>query len=117
MQKVKIWHNARCTKSRVVLELLETNNFDIEVISYLENIPSIADIKDVLTMSGMNARALMRDTETLFSELNLNNESLSEEALITAMHDNPVLIQRPVVIKDGKAVLGRPLEKVIELIS
>ncbi len=117
MQKIKIWHNEKCTKSRVVLELLENKSFDIEVISYLENTPSRKEIKDVLNMSGMNARALMRDTEILFSELNLSNESMSEDELINVMHDNPILIQRPVVIKDDKAVLGRPLEKVIDLIS
>ena len=117
MQKIKIWHNVKCSKSRIALELLENNNCDIEVISYVENTPSIEEIKNIINNIGINARDLMRVEETLYSDLNLSNESLSEDELISVMHDNPCLIQRPIVIKDGKAVLGRPLEKVIELIS
>jgi len=117
MEKLKIWHNEKCTKSRNALELLNASGIEIEVINYLEKTPSKDEIKDVLRLINTNARGLMRVTELLYKELDLNNDSLSEESLIQTMVDNPSLIQRPVVIYKGKAALGRPIENILELIS
>ena len=117
MQKIKIWHNSKCSKSRAALELLETNKCDMDVIPYLENRPSKDEIKEVIQMLKVDARGIMRTKESLYSELNLSSDTLSEDDLITAMNNNPILIERPIVIKNGKAAIGRPIENIIELLS
>jgi len=117
MNTIKIWHNAKCSKSRAALELLEKNNCNAQVITYLENTPSKEEIKEVLKMLKIKARGLMRVKETIYTDLGLSNETLDEDELIDAMISNPSLIERPVVIKDGKAAIGRPLENIVELIS
>jgi len=117
MQTVKIWHNDKCSKSRDALELLNASGIKIEVINYLETRPSQDEIKDVLGLLNTNARGLIRAKELLYKELKLNNESLSEESLIQTMYDNPSLIERPVVMYNGKAAIGRPIENILELIS
>jgi len=117
MQTVKIWHNAKCSKSRNAHELLSASGLDMEVINYLENTPSKDEIKHVLGLLNTNARGLMRVKELLYKELNLDDDSLSEETLIQTMADNPSLIERPVVIYNGKATIGRPIENILELIS
>jgi len=117
MQEVKIWHNSKCSKSRATLELLQNENCKIDVVSYLETTPSTEEIKTVLCLLKVNARALMRTKETLYEELNLSDIDLSEEALIQSMYDNPSLIERPVVLANGKAAIGRPLENVIKILS
>ncbi len=117
MNNIKIWHNASCSKSRAAMQLLENNKCKTDVVSYLENIPSKEEIKDVIKMLKTNARGIMRTKEILYKELNLNDESLSEDDLITAMTNNPILIERPIVIKDGCAAIGRPIENIIELIN
>ena len=114
---IKIWHNPKCSKSKAVLALLEKNNCETQVVEYLENVPSTSEIKDVLSMLNINARGLMRVKEDLYKELNLSDSSLSQDDLIKAMTDNPKLIERPVVIKDGQAAIGRPIENIIELIK
>jgi arsenate reductase len=117
MKNIKIWHNSRCSKSRAALELLQSKNCDVNIVSYLENAPSCDEIKDVIGMLKTNARGIMRIKEDLYKELNLSDESLSEDDLITAMTTNPILIERPIVIKDGRAAIGRPIENIIDLIS
>ena len=116
MANVTIWHNPRCSKSRDSFKLLEERGIDAEVIKYLDTPPTKDELKEVLKMLGMAPRELMRTKEDLYKALNLEEET-DDEKLIEAMVANPRLIERPVVIKDGKAVIGRPLEKVIELIS
>ena len=117
MTNIKIWHNPKCSKSRAALELLESNNCKTEVIKYLEDTPSINEIKEVLSMLKTDARKLMRSKEDLYVQLNLGNETLSQDELIKAMNENPKLIERPVVIKDGCAAIGRPIENIISLIK
>lgn len=114
---IKIWHNPKCSKSTAALELLEKNNCETQVVEYLENVPTTSEIKDVLSMLNINARGLIRVKEDLYKELNLSDSSLSQDDLIKAMTDNPKLIERPVVIKDGQAAIGRPIENIIELIK
>ena len=116
MQNVKIWHNPRCSKSRNAAVLLEEKGVDAEVVKYLDTPPSKEEIKEVLNMLGLNARELMRTKEDFYKELDLKNEN-DEEKLIEAMAKNPKLIERPIVIKDGKAVIGRPIENIIELLD
>ena len=116
MANVTIWHNPRCSKSRDSFKLLEEKGIDAEVIKYLDTPPTKEELKEVLKMLGIAPRELMRTKEDIYKELNLDEET-DDEKLIEAMVANPKLIERPIVIKDGKAVIGRPLEKVIELIS
>jgi len=117
MSTIKIWHNPKCSKSRAALELLEKNECNAQVVQYLEHTPSAKEIKEVLGMLKINARALMRTKEDLYKELNLSNDTLTQDELINAMTTNPSLIERPVVIKDGKAAIGRPIENIVELIG
>lgn len=114
MQDITIWHNPRCSKSRAALEVLEQKDLDINVVKYLETTPSKKEIKEVLQMLGMGARNLMRTKEDIYKELNLKDEN-DEEKLIDAMVENPKLIERPVIIKDGSAVIARPIENIDEL--
>ena len=116
MSKIKIWHNPRCSKSRNAAVLLEEKGVDAEVVKYLDTPPSKEEIKEVLNMLSLNARDLMRTKEDIYKELDLKNEN-DEEKLIEAMVENPKLIERPIVIKDGKAAIGRPIENIIELLD
>ena len=116
MSKVKIFHNPRCSKSREALKLLEEKGVDIEVVRYLDTPPTKEELKALLKMLGISARDLMRTKEKLYKELGLK-EVDDEEKLIEAMVEHPKLIERPVVIKDGKAVIGRPPEKVLEIVN
>jgi arsenate reductase len=117
MSKIQIWHNPRCSKSREALKVLEENGVDAEVIKYLDIPHTREEITKLLDMLGLNsARALMRTKEAVYKELGLKDVT-DEEKLIDAMVSHPRLIERPIVIKEGKAVIGRPVEKVIELVK
>jgi len=110
-----IWHNPRCSKSRQTMEILTEKGVEAEVVKYLESTPSVQDITEVLKKLGMTARELMRTKEDEYKELNLKEEN-DEAKLIEAMASHPKLIERPIVIVGDRAVLGRPPEKVLELI-
>ena len=116
MANVTIWHNPRCSKSRNAVTLLEEKGIDAEVVKYLDTPPSKEELVAVLKMLGISARELMRTKEAIYKELNLKEET-DEDKLIDAMVENPKLIERPVVIKDGKAAIGRPIENIIDLLD
>lgn len=111
---VVVWHNPRCSKSRQTMELLEEKGVEAEVVKYLEVSQSVESIKDVLKKLNISARDLMRTKEDEYKSLGLKDET-DEDKLIEAMATHPKLIERPIVIKGNKAVLGRPPEKVLEL--
>ena len=113
---VKIYHNPRCSKSRQTLQLLKDNNIEPEVVKYLETPPSRQELEQILDMLGLEPRELMRRREKEYKELGLDDPELTRDQLIDAMVEHPRLIERPIVIKDGKAALGRPPEKVLELL-
>jgi arsenate reductase len=115
MSKIQIWHNPRCSKSRDAVNLLESEGISAEVIKYLDTKLTHENIKELLNSLGVSARELMRTKEDIYKELDLKNEN-NENRLILAMVENPKLIERPIVIKDGKAVIGRPIENVINLV-
>jgi arsenate reductase (glutaredoxin) len=116
MKKVTIWHNPRCSKSRETLALLRDSNIEPEILEYLQSPPTATEISHVLTLLGLEPRELMRSNESVYSEHNLDDTSLSRQTLINAMHRYPILIQRPVVISNGKARIGRPPEVVLEIL-
>ena len=114
MKSVKIYHNPRCSKSRNALAFLEEKGVEAEVVKYLETPPSKEELKELLAMLGMSARELMRTKEDIYKELGLKDVN-DENALIDAMVTNPKLIERPIVIKDNRAAIGRPLENIDRL--
>ncbi len=116
MANVTIWHNPRCSKSRNAVTLLEEQGVEAEVVKYLDTPPSKEEIVDVLKMLGLSARELMRTKEDIYKELGLKDVS-DEDTLIDAMVANPKLIERPIVIKDGKAAIGRPIENIVEILK
>ena len=108
----KIYHNARCSKSRATLAILEQNDVDFDVVNYLVNPPSESEIKSILKDLGINARDLLRKGEAKFKELGFSDKTLSEEHLIKSMIEFPILIERPIVRTEKGAVIGRPPENV-----
>jgi len=114
---VTIYHNPRCSKSRETLALLKENGVEPDVVLYLDTPPDAATLKSLLKMLGMkSARELMRQKEDLYKELNLADSALSEADLINAMIANPKLIERPIVVKNSQARIGRPPESVLEIL-
>ena len=108
-----IWHNPRCSKSRQTLELLRERGIEPVVRLYLDEPPSEAELKDVLAKLGIEPRALARTKEKRYGELGLAQSG--GEELLRAMAENPILIERPVVIRGDRAALGRPPESVTAL--
>ena len=114
---VKIYHNPRCSKSRDTLSLLKSNGIEPEVVLYLETPPDAQTIRQLLKMLNMgSARDLMRQKEDLYKSLNLDDSRLTEAELIQAMVENPKLIERPIVVANGQARIGRPPEDVLEIL-
>ena len=111
-----IWHNPKCSKSREALQLLEEKGETYEVFKYLDTPPSRDEIVELLSKLGISARELMRTKEDIYKELGLANVS-DEEKLIDALVENPKLIERPIVIEGNRAVIGRPMEKVVQFIG
>lgn len=113
---VQIYHNKRCSKSRATLALLEERGIDFKVIDYLDTPPDAATIKRLLKLLDLDARGLLRKGETIYHELELDDPSLDEAALIGAMAAHPILIERPIVVANGKAAIGRPPEAVLSIL-
>lgn len=114
---VKIYHNPRCSKSRDTLSLLKSNGVEPEVVLYLDTPPDAQTLRQLLRMLEMgSARELMRQKEDLYKSLNLDDSRLTEAELIQAMVDNPKLIERPIVVANGQARIGRPPEDVLEIL-
>ncbi len=116
MTNVKIYHNSRCSKSRQTLALLEENNCNIEVIEYLKTPVTAAELEDILAKLAVAPREMMRVKEAEYKEQGLSDESLTQAQLIQAMIATPKLIERPIVIANNKAVIGRPPENVLTII-
>ena len=116
MQDIEIWHNPKCSKSRAAMELLENKGINANVVKYLEQTPTKEQIKDVLKKLRISAKELLRTSEDIYKELNLNQID-DEETLIDFMVKNPILIERPIIIKGDKAVIARPIENLSELIK
>ena len=113
---ISLWHNPRCSKSRNALALLEEQGAVVDVRLYLKEAPSAAELKNVLKLLGTSARDLMRKGEAVYKELGLKDVT-SEVDLITAMVEHPILIERPLGLTKSKAVVGRPPEEILTLLS
>ena len=114
--KVQILHNPRCSKSRTTLQLLKDNGVEPEVILYLETPPDTDQLNSILSKLDLQPRELMRKGQPEYKEMDLNNKQLSNEELIAAMLKAPILIERPIVLANGKACIGRPPEAVLKIL-
>ena len=113
----KIYHNPRCSKSRQTLELLNNEGIETEVIEYLNTPPDAAALENILNGLGMEPRELMRKGQDEYKTLGLADENLSREDLIKAMIENPILIERPIVITNKGIAIGRPIENIKKILS
>ncbi|MEP6898095.1 MAG: arsenate reductase (glutaredoxin) [Rhodanobacter sp.] len=113
---VRIYHNSRCSKSRATLALLEQRGEVVEVIDYLEHPPGVNELKRLLEQLGMSPRQLLRTGEAEYAALGLDDPSLDEASLLAAMVAHPRLIERPIVVANGKAAIGRPPEAVLAIL-
>lgn len=113
---IRIYHNPRCSKSRATMALLSERDIQPDVVDYLTHPPAQQALEDILDMLGLEPRQLMRTHESEYKNNNLADESLSRQQLIEAMIEFPVLIERPIVIHNGKAAIGRPPENILEIL-
>ena len=113
---VTIYHNPRCSKSRQTLELLRGKGLDPKIIEYLKNPPDKSEMTGILALLGLAPRDLMRKKEAEYKANGLDAPDLSDEQLIDALIEHPVLIERPIVLAGDKAAIGRPPENVLEII-
>ena len=111
-----IYHNPRCSKSRQTLEILNKQNVNTEIVLYLETPPSAEEVTSILQKLGLRSRDIIRKSEKEYKLLNIKDQSLTENELISFMSENPKLIERPIVVKDDKAIIGRPPENVLSLL-
>ncbi|RUO77749.1 arsenate reductase (glutaredoxin) [Idiomarina seosinensis] len=115
MSTLSIFHNPRCSKSRQTLALLEEKGYQPEVVEYLKTPPNASEIERILAMLDKQPKDLMRKKETIYKDLGLADEH-DPEKLVTAMVNNPKLIERPIVINGNKAAIGRPPESVLDIL-
>lgn len=115
--EIILYHNPRCSKSRQALALLEERNIQPRIVRYLETPPSIDDLRSLLKQLNLGPRELIRKQEEPYKVLNLKDPGLNDEVLIKAMHEYPILIERPIAQGNGKAALGRPPENVLTVLD
>ena len=113
---VTIYHNPRCSKSRQTLSLIQEKNISPIIIEYLASDLTPAEIKLILNLLDVDARSIIRKSESAYKTLGLEDNSLSEQSLIDAIIAHPELLQRPIVLNNEAAVIGRPPEKVLEIL-
>jgi len=112
---MKIYHNPRCSKSRQTLSLIKEKGFEVEIIEYLKVIPSEKELRSIIKLLGIKPEKLLRKGEADYKE-NFKGKILSDDEWISAMVQYPKLIERPIVVSDNKAILGRPPENVLNLL-
>lgn len=112
---IKIYHNNRCSKSRCGVELLENSGKEFEIVKYLNTPPNLEQLQHIIDLLGITPIELVRKNEAIWKE-NFKGKILSDSDVITAMIENPKLIERPIVINGNKAVIGRPTEKILDII-
>lgn len=113
---ITIYHNPRCSKSRQTLQLLQDKGIEPTIVEYLKTPPDADTLDSILTMLAIEPRELMRKQEAEYKEQGLNDDSLTRDQLIKAMTEFPKLIERPIVVTNGRAAIGRPPESVVEIL-
>lgn len=113
---VKIYHNPRCSKSRQTLQFLKDRGVEPEIIEYLKTPPSVEELSDILDKLGMQPRDLIRKQEAEYKSNGLDNIELANDSILSVMVENPILIERPIVVTDNKAAIGRPPENVLDIL-
>ena len=113
---VTIYHNPRCSKSRQTLQLLEARGLKPRIVEYLKTPPTAAELKSILKRLGLKPRDILRRGEPRYAELGLGDVGIDDDALIALMVANPILIERPIVVSGNRAAIGRPPEKVLEVL-
>ena len=113
---ITIYHNPKCSKSRETLNLIAGQGTAVNIIEYLKNPPTAKKLKAILFLLDISPRELIRKKEGEYNELGLSNSALSDDDLISFMVNHPILIERPIVLANGKAVLGRPPENVLNIL-
>ncbi|MGR6034369.1 MAG: arsenate reductase (glutaredoxin) [Candidatus Nitrosoglobus sp.] len=116
MSQVVIYHNPKCSKSRQALQLLFDQGIEPRIIEYLKTPPTPEQLLEILRLLNKKPRDLIRQQEPEYQNNGLDDPSLSQEQLIAGMHAHPILIERPIVLAKGKAAIGRPPEKVLEIL-
>lgn len=111
-----LYHNPRCSKSRNALDLLRERGIEPEIVAYLDQPPSADELRELLRLLDTGPRSLLRSSEPEYAELGLADPSLDDDALIAAMAAHPRLIERPIFVHQGRAVIGRPPERVLQLL-
>lgn len=114
-ERIVIYHNPRCMKSRETLALLEKKKIKPEIIEYLKTPPTAEELKTILKKLNLNVQDIIRKKEALF-DMKFKGKTFSDEKWLDILAENPVLIERPIVVKGNKAVIGRPPEKVVEIL-
>ncbi len=114
---VTIYHNPRCSKSRKTLDLIREQGIDPVIVEYLTDPPDAKTLADIVSALGIAPRSLLRQGEAIYRELGLDNPELDDATIVQHMVENPILIERPIVIRDGRAVIGRPPENVLDLLT
>lgn len=112
---IKIYHNPRCSKSRQGVAILEESKKEFKIVKYLEEVPSKKELTEIITMLGISPIQLVRKTEKIWKE-EFKGKELSDSEIIKAMIQNPKLIERPIIINNNKAVIGRPSENILTII-
>ncbi|ARV13903.1 arsenate reductase (glutaredoxin) [Polaribacter sp. SA4-12] len=112
---IKIYHNNRCSKSRQGVQVLEESGKEFKIVKYLEDVPSEKELTEIISLLGITPIQLVRKTEKIWKE-EFKGKELSDEEIIKAMIENPKLIERPIVINNNKAVIGRPPENILSII-
>ena len=112
---MKIYHNPRCSKSRKTLSIIQEMGNEVEIIEYLNSPPTAKELEVILEMLNIQPIELIRKNEIIWRE-NYRGKQMRDDEIINAMRENPKLIERPIVIKNGKAIIGRPPEKVLNLL-
>lgn len=113
---IRIYHNPRCSKSRQTLQLIQEAGIEPEIVEYLNTPPSIRELEQLVKKLGIEPQALIRKGESLYKELGLGKRNLSHKEAIQLLHEHPKLIERPIVVKGDRAILGRPPENVQKLL-
>ncbi|MDC0998380.1 arsenate reductase (glutaredoxin) [Rhodospirillaceae bacterium] len=113
---VIIYHNPRCSKSRQALSLLHEKNIDTDIVEYLKSPPTVSELKDILLKLGYKPRQLLRKNEQIYKDLDLGSDGKTDDDLVNAMVDNPILIERPVIISGDQVTIGRPPESILDIL-